>query len=133
MEILLDHNVARKLRRYLSPHRVSLTVEMGWNELSNGELLKEAQRRFDVLITTDSNLYHQNKVARFDIAVIVLRAFSNRYVHLVKLMPEALEVIEIIQPGQVIYLYADQKLALADERKGKSGPRRIKGKNGPET
>lgn len=124
MEILFDHNVSRKLRRHLSPHNVSLTGEMGWEEMSNGALLKEAQQKFDVLITTDSNLYHQNKVAAFDIAVIVLRAFSNRYADLVVLIPETLEVLKIIHLGEVIYVYADEKLAQADERKGKAGPRR---------
>lgn len=36
-------------------------------------------------------------------------------------MSETLEVLEIIQPGEVVYIYTDEKLKSADQRKGK-GP-----------
>ena len=45
------------------------------------------------MVTTDNNLYHQNKVANYNLAVIVLRAFKNRYGELLPLMAETLEVL----------------------------------------
>ena len=119
MEILFDHNVSRKLRSHFSPHVITLTKEKGWDLLENGDPLEAAPHSFDVMITTDNNLYHQNKVANFNLAVIVLRAFKNKYGDLLPLMAEALEALDIIQPGEVVYLYADEKLKRADQRKGK--------------
>ena len=35
--------------------------------------LTEAQRRFDVLLTMDSNMVHQQNLAKYTIAVIALK------------------------------------------------------------
>jgi hypothetical protein len=83
MDILFDHNVSRKLRPHFSPHRVTLTKEQGWDLLENGDLPEVARHSFDVMVTTDNNLYHQKKVANFNFAVVVLRAFKNKYSELV--------------------------------------------------
>ena len=57
----------------------------------------------------------------FDIAVIVLRAYDNRYETLQPLMPSLLNLLDAIKPGNVYYLYIDDKLKETDRRKGK-GP-----------
>ncbi|MEP7339408.1 MAG: DUF5615 family PIN-like protein [Acidobacteriota bacterium] len=121
MRILLDHNLDWRLWELLQPHEVVTTRRMQWDRYENGELLNVAQSEFDVLLTTDTNLYHQNKVANYAIAVIVLRAYSNSYQALVPLIAEVLHALETIQPGEVVYVYADEKLKWADQRKGK-GP-----------
>lgn len=121
MNLLFDHNLSRRLRKHLTPHYVRLTREEGWNELENGDLLIIAQEEFDALLTTDANIYHQQKVASYDIAVIVLRAFDNNYDSLVVLMDDVLKTLETILPGQTLYLYADEKLKKSDQRRGK-GP-----------
>jgi predicted nuclease of predicted toxin-antitoxin system len=90
--------------------------------LSNGELLTRAQQNFDVLITCDTNIYHQQKVAAYNIAVIVLRAYDIKYESLSPLMAETLQAIQTIQPGSVVYVYVDEKLKLSDRRKGKGPP-----------
>lgn len=121
MRVLFDHNLSRKLRQYLSAHEVVLAKETGWDDIDNGELLAVAQQTFDVLLTTDTNIYHQQKVAQYDIAVIVLRAYNNGLVALRPLLPDVLELLAAIKPGQVYYVYADEKLKESDRRKGK-GP-----------
>ncbi|MDQ3010797.1 MAG: DUF5615 family PIN-like protein [Acidobacteriota bacterium] len=121
MRLLFDHNLPRKLKRHLPPHEAVLTREAGWDDFDNGELLDTAQQTFDVLLTMDANLYHQQKVAQFDIAVIVLRAYNNKYETLHPMMPDVLNHLEAIEPGKVYYIYADEKLRESDQRKGK-GP-----------
>lgn len=121
MRVLFDHNLPRKLKNDLSPHFVSLTQEAGWNDLGNGQLLAAAQPAFDVLLTADTNIYHQQKVAQFDIAVIVLRSYNIKYESLRPLMPDVLDLLKSIEPGKVYYLYTDEKLKESDLRKGK-GP-----------
>jgi len=45
---------------------------MGWGQLKNGALLREAEAQFDVLISTDQNLKHQQNLARRKLAILVL-------------------------------------------------------------
>jgi predicted nuclease of predicted toxin-antitoxin system len=119
MRILLDHNLDWRLWELLQPHEVITTRRMHWDRYENGNLLNVAQDKFDILLTTDANLYHQNKVANYELAVIVLRAYRNSYQALAPLIPEVLQALETIQPGEVVYVYADEKLKSADQRKGK--------------
>ncbi len=119
MRILFDQNMSKKLRRDLSPHQVSLAKEMGWERLSNGELLGEAQVEFDVMLTMDANIYHQQNVALYDLAVIVLRAYDNDYKSVLPLLPEVMELLGSIKPGEVHYAYIDEHLRDSDRRKGK--------------
>lgn len=93
MRILFDHNLSKKLRHDLPQHQVALTAERGWEEFGNGALLGEAQAEFDVLFTMDANLYHQQNVARYDVAVIVLRAYDNDYASVLPLLPEVFELL----------------------------------------
>jgi len=40
---LLDHNVPKRLRQFLSGHDVRTAREMGWQDLENGELMTVAE------------------------------------------------------------------------------------------
>ncbi|MGH9844999.1 MAG: DUF5615 family PIN-like protein [Blastocatellia bacterium] len=121
MRILFDQNMSKKLRRDLQEHQVTLTREMGWEQLSNGILLGEAQNEFDVLLTMDANLYHQQKVALYDIAVIVLRAYDNDYTSILPMLSEVIELLDRVSPGEIHYVYIDENLRESDLRRGK-GP-----------
>ncbi len=121
MQILFDHNLPHKLRRHFLPHSVSLTKELAWNRFSNGILLGLAQEEFDVLLTVDTNIYHQQNVALYNIAVIVLRAYDNTYESIVPLAPEVMSLLERIKPGEIHYVYVDEALRESDLRRGK-GP-----------
>ena len=45
---------------------------MGWGELKNGDLLRQAERQFEVLISTDQNLTYQQQVVGRPLAILVL-------------------------------------------------------------
>lgn len=121
MRLLFDQHMSKKLRQDLSPHQVSLAKEMGWERLNNGALLNQAQAEFDVMLTMDTNIYHQQNVALYDIAIIVLRAYGNDYESVLPLLPEVKTLLERVQPGEIYYTYIDEKLRESDRRKGK-GP-----------
>jgi predicted nuclease of predicted toxin-antitoxin system len=77
MKVLLDQGTPVPLRRHLHPHEVDTTAEQGWSELKNGELLNEAEANgYQVLITTDQNLKHQQNLANRSICVVVLTTTS---------------------------------------------------------
>lgn len=122
MKILFDQGVPKKLRRHLPGHAVRTAYEAGLHELANGDLLRAAQPDFDVLLSTDSNIEYQQHLPAFDIALIVLRAFTNSLEEYLPLAPQLLQKLEQIKPGEVEYLYADERLARKDALKGQSKP-----------
>lgn len=121
MRILLDHNLNWRLGKSLQPHEVMTTRQMRWDDFDNGDLLKVAQQEFDVMLTTDANLYHQQKVADYDLAVIVLRAYKNSIDALAPLMSKVMDLLDQLSPGETQYVYIDDTLRQSDERRGK-GP-----------
>jgi DNA-binding transcriptional LysR family regulator len=107
MRILLDECVPRRLRRELPGHDVRTVTEMGWSGKKNGALLAlMVAQGFDVLITVDQNLHHQQNLRVVGVAVIVLVAASNRLAELVPLMPSALVALSSIGPGDVVEITA---------------------------
>ena len=72
MKVLLDACTPRPLRRFLPGHSVSTAQEMGWGGLKNGDLLREAERQFEVFISTDQNLKYQQRVVGRKLAILVL-------------------------------------------------------------
>jgi len=77
LRILLDENLDWRLMRDLPEHQVESVPLIGWAELKNGLLLSRAQERFDVLVTMHGSIVPQ-RLDRFKIAVVALRAHSNR-------------------------------------------------------
>jgi predicted nuclease of predicted toxin-antitoxin system len=99
VNILLDENLDWRLRRDLPGHTVESVSLIGWAGLKNGALLAEAEKQFDVLVTMDSTMVHQQNLARFRIAVIALQARSNRLADTRPLMPKVLAVLSSLRPG----------------------------------
>lgn len=61
------------LRRHRIKHMVSTTAEKGWSDLDNGDLIEKAEQEgFEVLITTDQNMRHQQIITGRKLAVLVL-------------------------------------------------------------
>jgi predicted nuclease of predicted toxin-antitoxin system len=101
VRVLLDECVPKRLRRELPGHDVSTVVEVGWGGTKNGALLRRAAAEFDVLLTVDTNLQHQQNTATLPLSVVVLVAFSNDIDVLRPLMPQVRELLSRIQPGQL--------------------------------
>ena len=76
MRILFDQGTPVPLRQVLTGHTVTTAFEMGWSDLSNGDLLRAAEGRFDVFITTDQNLRYQQNLAVRQLAILVLPSTS---------------------------------------------------------
>lgn len=103
-KVLLDECVDRRLAEVITGHDVKTVPEVGWASLKNGELLSRAQAEFDVFVTTDRNLMFQQNLPKFDIAVLVLAAKSNRLRDLLPLVPKIAESISSAKPGSPVIL-----------------------------
>lgn len=101
MRVLLDECMPRRLRRELPGHHVRTVVEAGWSGLKNGTLLRTAAADFDVLLTVDTNLEHQQNTAHLPIAVVVLLAHKNDVDLLRPLMTRVRDLLPSIQPGHL--------------------------------
>ena len=90
MKILLDKCVDRRFAKELPGHFVKTVPQMGWATIKNGELLTLAEKEFDVFLTVDRNLSFQQNIPKFNLAVLVLQARSNRLADLKPLAPKVL-------------------------------------------
>jgi hypothetical protein len=80
---------------------VRTVSDQGWLGISNGQLLALAAAEFDVFVTVDRNLSFQQHLPKFDIAVILLRAKTNRLDDLVVLVPDLVSTIPSAKTGVV--------------------------------
>jgi hypothetical protein len=73
MRILFDHGTPTGLARALPGHAITTAQAQGWDRLTNGDLLNEAEADgFELLITTDRRIRYQQNLSGRSIALIVL-------------------------------------------------------------
>ena|SRR5664279_5242549 len=73
MLVLFDHGTPRGLASFLVGHEIKTAQAQGWDILSNGELLAEAENAgFEVLVTTDKNIRYQQNLTNRKIAIVVI-------------------------------------------------------------
>ena len=99
MKVLVNECVNWRLSRDIVGHEVRTARQMGWSTVKNGELLALAAEEFDVFVTVDRNLSFQQNLPAFTIAVIILRAQSNRLADLRPLIPKLLASISSAKPA----------------------------------
>jgi predicted nuclease of predicted toxin-antitoxin system len=101
VRILLDENLNWRLEQFLPGHEVKSVPRIGWAGLKNGRLLARAQDNFDVLITMDGSMASQQNLSKIKIAIVALRAPSNRLADTSPLMPKVLALLPTLKPGKV--------------------------------
>ncbi len=103
--MLLDECVPRRLRHALPGLEVSTVADEGWLGRRNGDLLRSmAEVGFTHLVTVDRNLMFQQNVAAAGVAVLVVRARTNRITELRPLMATVAEMLPTVARGQVVHV-----------------------------
>lgn len=78
---------------------------IGWSGIKNGVLLRQAaDAGYDVLLTMDGNLPYQQDLTVHGIAVIALRASTNRLADTIPLMAAVLVGLSTVPKGRVTYI-----------------------------
>lgn len=95
MKLLLDESVPRRLAAEFPSHFTVCTVqEMGWDGISNENLLRRAaDARFDLLVTVDQGFQYQQNLASLPIPVLLLKAGRARLPDLKPLVPKVLSLL----------------------------------------
>jgi len=101
VRLLLDEHLPVDLAAELTGHEVDTVVGLGWQGITNGELLRRASARFDAFLTMDRNIEFQQNLAVLPFGIILLSATSNRMAHLRPLVPAILTAVQDIAPGSV--------------------------------
>ncbi len=80
MKILLDENLPKQGKADFGfDYDVTTVRDMGWLGKKNGELLGLIVfNGFDIFITIDKNLRHQQNLDRIELKIFILLAINNR-------------------------------------------------------
>ena len=104
MRILIDACLPVQFKHQISWENVKTTRELGWHKMKNGDLLKIAEKEFDVLITMDKSIPNQQYLSKYRIGVIILRAKTNRLVDLLPFVSEIINQLSNVEPGVAIVI-----------------------------
>ncbi|HEY2322299.1 MAG TPA: hypothetical protein VGJ82_05475 [Thermoanaerobaculia bacterium] len=103
MRVLVDESLPVALAAELKNHEVSTVRAREWLGLRNGVLLRAAvDASFEVLLTADKALRHQQNLERIGIGVVLVSRVRNRMRDLHPLLPPILDAIAQVKPGQLI-------------------------------
>ena len=109
MRVLLDEQLNWRIALVFSDaHEVCSVRDMEWTGMRNGDLLEAAEQEFDVLVTMDRNMEHQQHLPQYNLAVILLVSRSNRLEDTEKLVPVIEDVLaKGVEPRRIYQLQAN--------------------------
>ena len=98
MQVLFDNGVPRGVASVLKEHVVEEARDRGWDRLTNGDLLRAAEAAgFEILLTTDRNIRHQQNLSRRVIAIVALGKSSWPLIK--RKLPEIVAAVAAAAPG----------------------------------
>lgn len=103
MFILFDHSTPAPLRYALKGHVVVEAFERGWEMLVNGDLLDVAEDEgFELFVTADKNLRHQQNLTRRKIAIVALQ--NAQWPVLRRYVERVVAAVDAATPGSILRL-----------------------------
>ena len=98
MKILLDECVPWPLHKFLVGHQCSTAQQQGWGGIKNGDLIRLAENKFDLFVTSDQSIRYQQNLAGRQIAILELSTNDFRRI---KAAAELIQsAVAEIQPKQ---------------------------------
>jgi hypothetical protein len=105
VKILLDECMPKDLRKHFVEHDCQTVPQAGLAGKKNGELLTLAEKSgWQVLVTMDQGMPHQQNLSGRTISLAIIRAPSNRLPDLLPHVPAILEALPSLKPGEVIQI-----------------------------
>jgi hypothetical protein len=101
VKILFDANTPAPLARFLRGHEVVRADQMGWQGLENGALLDAAEQAgFDLLLTCDQNVRHQQNLTSRTLALVIRS--SNHWPTMRRVAARIATAVDFVQTGQIV-------------------------------
>lgn len=105
MKILLDECVTKHLKPHLTGHQVSTVRELGWSGVKNGKLLSLCvEHNFDILLTIDKNLQHQQNLDKYPIIIVIINSITSKVEELIDFLPAFESQLPVFQKHQAYVL-----------------------------
>ena len=104
MRVLLDECVHAGLKKALPRHKILTVSDMGWNGITNGRLLQLISGQFNLFITVDTKMPHQQNLNGLPFAIFFLAIANNNFSSYTPLLPLLEMNIPSALPGQIISL-----------------------------
>ena len=103
MRILIDESLPIALAAEISGHDVKTVRAQRWLGLRNGILLRAAaDAGFEVMITADKALRHQQNLSALGIAVVLITHVRNRMQDLRPLIPRVEQALRTVRKGELV-------------------------------
>jgi predicted nuclease of predicted toxin-antitoxin system len=104
MKLLLDECVPRKIKFLFAAEGMFCETvrDAGWSGKENGELLSLAEQQYDIPVTIDRNIKHQQNLLGRKISILIIHTSSNDYKDIRPHIPSAVEALKSIRPGQFV-------------------------------
>ena len=102
--VLFDENVPRPLRRSLAEFTIRTVQEEGLGSFQNGQLLRRAEGKFDVLVTADRRMRFQQNLASFQLGIVVIRTPRLRVQTLLTVVEELRIAIRDVKAGELVII-----------------------------
>ena len=98
MKILLDECVSKRLKKYLDEFEVFTVTELELSGIKNGRLMTYCvENKFDVLLTIDKNLMHQQNLDKYPVTIVVLNCFTSKIEELLTFLPSFKLQADVLQ------------------------------------
>ena len=105
MRVLLDENLDwRLVRHFDTDFQVTTVSRQGWKGKRNGELLAQAAKAFDTLVTMDKGIEHEQNLRKYTMSIILIAAKSNRIQDIQPAMFRVNQILRTVEPGQVSHV-----------------------------
>ena len=103
MRILLDECLPLDFRHSFPGHDAHTAEWAGLKGKKNGELLRDAELAgYEVLLTVDQGIPHQQNLAGLKLSIILIRSRTNQLEDLLPLVEAILKALESIASGQIV-------------------------------
>jgi hypothetical protein len=88
MKILLDECITKRLKKYLKEFDVFTVTELQLSGIKNGTLMSYCvENKFDILLSIDKNLLHQQNIERFVLFIVIFNCVSSKIEELSTFIP----------------------------------------------
>jgi hypothetical protein len=101
VRVLLDEQLPVDLAAALEGRSVDTVAGRRWTGITNGELLRRMRGEYDALVTMDRGIEFQQNLTTLAVGVLLVRAPSNRMVHLQPLVPAILSALPALKSGEL--------------------------------
>jgi hypothetical protein len=104
MRVLIDACVDPRVVEAFPDHEVKTAADMGWHQLKDDALVAKLQDRFDVLVTIDQGVEHQQNLKSLTFGLLIVHVPRNKVEFYRPLFAHLAKAARRVKPGEAIHI-----------------------------